>query len=260
MTVNNKDQSPAGNAPKQHLTKDEMREKIKASLAAKEATEFQPSSPKRLMNAFPDRIVRLPAALKTAPLRNAPVRTRHGRSMMPFLPAMPMTSRGSNVHHSRSTSSVLEATWQQHSVHPALHRPDITNQCGRSPTPERSASSLVLPCWLYSCWVTSPDWLSITASFSLNLRQRRGHRRHDRGGSQRRSSEYRTGYGADIHSQKRRPDHLQGSSFGCTVTLPDNALTEPADESHALWFRKLFSKTEYTVKMQDPTRKMHWSA
>ena len=29
MTVNNKDQSPAGNAPKQHLTKDEMREKIK---------------------------------------------------------------------------------------------------------------------------------------------------------------------------------------------------------------------------------------
>ena len=38
---------------------------------------------------------------------------------------------------------------------------------------------------------------------------------------------------------------------GCTVTLPDNALTEPADESHALWFRKLFSKTEYTVKMQD---------
>ena len=33
--------------------------------------------------------------------------------------------------------------------------------------------------------------------------------------------------------------------------LEDNALTEPADESHALWFRKLFSKTEYTVKVQD---------
>lgn len=46
----------------------------------------------RLLNAFPDRIVRLLAALKTAPLRNAPVRTRHGRSMMPFLPAMPMTA------------------------------------------------------------------------------------------------------------------------------------------------------------------------
>ncbi|MFR0951029.1 MAG: hypothetical protein ACLSFT_11165 [Ruminococcus callidus] len=28
----------------------------------------------------------------------------------------------------------------------------------------------------------------------------------------------------------------KGSSFGCTVTLPDNALTEPADESHILWF------------------------
>ena len=47
------------------------------------------------------------------------------------------------------------------------------------------------------------------------------------------------------------PITFKGSSFGCTVTLPDNALTEPADESHALWFRKLFSKTEYTVKMQD---------
>ena len=32
------------------------------------------------------------------------------------------------------------------------------------------------------------------------------------------------------------PITFKGSSFGCTVTLPDNALTEPADESHALWF------------------------
>ena len=50
--MNNKDQSPAGNAPKQHLTKDEMREKIKASLAAKEATEFQSSSPKPSSERF----------------------------------------------------------------------------------------------------------------------------------------------------------------------------------------------------------------
>ena len=47
------------------------------------------------------------------------------------------------------------------------------------------------------------------------------------------------------------PITFKGSSFGCTVTLPDNALAAPADESHAAWFKKLFSKTEYTVKVQD---------
>lgn len=33
------------------------------------------------------------------------------------------------------------------------------------------------------------------------------------------------------------PITFKGSSFGCTVTLPDNALAAPADESHAAWFK-----------------------
>ena len=142
MTVNNKDQSPAGNAPKQHLTKDEMREKIKASLAAKEATEFQPSSPKPSSERFSGQ--NRPAS-RSPENSSASERTRSDKARQIH------DAVSSGVHHSRSTSSVPEATWQQHSVRPALHRPDITNQCGRSPTPERSASSLVLPCWLYSC-------------------------------------------------------------------------------------------------------------
>lgn len=47
--MNNRDQNShggTGNDPR-HLTKDEMREKIKASLAAKEASEFHPETPEK---------------------------------------------------------------------------------------------------------------------------------------------------------------------------------------------------------------------
>lgn len=52
--MNNRDQNShggTGNDPR-HLTKDEMREKIKASLAAKEASEFHPETPKSTSQRF----------------------------------------------------------------------------------------------------------------------------------------------------------------------------------------------------------------
>ena len=45
------------------------------------------------------------------------------------------------------------------------------------------------------------------------------------------------------------PIVFKGSSFGCTVSLPDGALSDAADEGHGLWFRKLFSKSEYAVTL-----------
>lgn len=47
------------------------------------------------------------------------------------------------------------------------------------------------------------------------------------------------------------PIVFKGSSFGCTVSLPEDSLADPADESHALWFKKFFSKSEYTAALQD---------
>lgn len=47
------------------------------------------------------------------------------------------------------------------------------------------------------------------------------------------------------------PIVFKGSSFGCTIALADNALEEPASENHALWFFKFFSKSEYTAKYED---------
>lgn len=44
---------------------------------------------------------------------------------------------------------------------------------------------------------------------------------------------------------------FRGSSFGCQVTLPDGALEEAANEGHGTWFTKLFSKSEYTVSLNE---------
>lgn len=75
--MNNRDQNShggTGNDPR-HLTKDEMREKIKASLAAKEASEFHPETPKSTSQRFsrtgvPQRIRQF--RRRAQPLRKSP--------------------------------------------------------------------------------------------------------------------------------------------------------------------------------------------
>ncbi len=42
---------------------------------------------------------------------------------------------------------------------------------------------------------------------------------------------------------------FQGSAFGCTTSMDENALDEAYSESHALWFTKLFSSSDYTVTL-----------
>jgi hypothetical protein len=44
---------------------------------------------------------------------------------------------------------------------------------------------------------------------------------------------------------------FKGSSFGCTVTLPENCLDGALEENHAGWFKKLFSETDYTVELSE---------
>ena len=82
--MNNRDQNShggTGNDPR-HLTKDEMREKIKASLAAKEASEFHPETPKSTSQRFSGQAYRSASGNSAAersrspdatqPLRTAP--------------------------------------------------------------------------------------------------------------------------------------------------------------------------------------------
>ncbi len=43
---------------------------------------------------------------------------------------------------------------------------------------------------------------------------------------------------------------FKGTSFGCTTSIADDALDEAMGESHATWFIKLFSESEYTVELE----------
>lgn len=81
--MNNRDQNShggTGNDPR-HLTKDEMREKIKASLAAKEASEFHPETPKSTSQRFSR--TRRTAAHPAIPPQSAAAPKKPGRSGMP---------------------------------------------------------------------------------------------------------------------------------------------------------------------------------
>lgn len=42
---------------------------------------------------------------------------------------------------------------------------------------------------------------------------------------------------------------FNGSSFGCVTSIPEHAMDEVDTESHAAWFVKLFSKSEYTIAL-----------
>lgn len=42
---------------------------------------------------------------------------------------------------------------------------------------------------------------------------------------------------------------FKGSTFGCEVSVPEGALDDAFSESHATWFTKIFSETEYTITL-----------
>lgn len=44
---------------------------------------------------------------------------------------------------------------------------------------------------------------------------------------------------------------FKGSSFGCQVSVPAGSLDEAASEGRGFWFKKLFSKTEYQVTLNE---------
>ncbi len=44
---------------------------------------------------------------------------------------------------------------------------------------------------------------------------------------------------------------FKGASFGCTVTIPTGSLDEAANENHGTWFTKLFSKSNYNVQLNE---------
>ena len=252
MTVNNKDQSPAGNAPKQHLTKDEMREKIKASLAAKEATEFQSSSPKPSSERFSGQ--NRPAS-RSPENGSASERTR--------------SDKARQIHDAVSSGYAYDQPRQQRAPQPQHQQRSggnvATAQRPPRPTPPRhyepvreesNAGKICIIIGIAVLAVLLLSYIAGLAVYHSKFLPKTYVNGVDIGGMTAEEASDAVlntaqDMGLTFIPKSGDPITFKGSSFGCTVTLPDNALTEPADESHALWFRKLFSKTEYTVKMQD---------
>lgn len=159
--MNNRDQNShggTGNDPR-HLTKDEMREKIKASLAAKEASEFHPETPKSTSQRFSR--TRRTAAHPAIPPQSAAAPKKPGRSGMPFLPHTAANPRRHPAApDSPGTTNPVKFPQRRQqprqsnvavAERPALFRPGTMKKSGKSVTEAVSPSLPASQCWQSCC-------------------------------------------------------------------------------------------------------------
>ena len=169
--MNNRDQNShggTGNDPR-HLTKDEMREKIKASLAAKEASEFHPETPKSTSQRFSGQAYRSASGNsaaersrsekarqirdavssshrsepQTPPSRSGQPRNNESRE----IPQRRQQPRQSNTPPGGGAAYIM---WLWQSA-PALFRPGTMKKSGKSVTEAVSPSLPASQCWQSCC-------------------------------------------------------------------------------------------------------------
>lgn len=264
--MNSKDQQPNGAASgngSTHLTKEEMRQKIKASLAAKEASEFQaqkaeltkPTSERFSGHAYAEYVEQTGSGAATPAQRSRSNKARQIRDAV--------ASQRTEERFSSSPSGQPERK-QQHSSASVATAPRPVR-----PTPPRrqyETSSLVRAehhtghAWIIVGLAVAAVLILVYLGGLLLfhgkfLPQTYVNHVNIAGMTVEEANEAILSTAEDMGltflPKEGDPIVFKGSSFGCTVTLPDNCLAAPADESHVLWFKKYFSKSEYTVKLQD---------
>lgn len=272
--MNNKNQQPnsanSGSAGSPaHLTKEEMRQKIKASLAVREAAEAEPrqqTPPPSAQNA-----PRKPAAPSTAS-SGTPERTHTGV----VTPAE--RSRSDKARQIReAVASQRSEERRTETSSPSPRQPERKSNASTSvataprpvrPTPPKQqytpsaarvqhnmvrtwivigiavVAALILV-YLGGLLIYHGKFLPQTYVNGVNI----AGMTMDEAESA--ILENAQDMGLTFIPKEGDPIVFKGSSFGCTVSLPENSLAEPADESHALWFKKFFTKSEYTALLQD---------
>lgn len=158
--MNNRDQNShggTGNDPR-HLTKDEMREKIKASLAAKEASEFHPETPKSTSQRFSGQAYRS-ASGNSAAERSRSEKARQIRDAVSSShrsePQTPPSRSGQPRNNESREIPQRRQQPRQSNVavaeRPALFRPGTMKKSGKSVTEAVSPSLPASQCWQSCC-------------------------------------------------------------------------------------------------------------
>ena len=259
--MNNRDQNShggTGNDPR-HLTKDEMREKIKASLAAKEASEFHPETPKSTPQRFSGQAYRS-ASGNSAAERSRSEKARQIRDAVSSShrsePQTPPSRSGQPRNNESREIPQRRQQPRQSNVAVAERPRPVPPRHYEEVREERHGGRIAVIAGIAVLAVLLLSYIAGLAIYHGKFLPKTYVNGVDIGGmnvedAQNAVLSTAQDMGLTFIPKSGDPITFKGSSFGCTVTLPDNALAAPADESHAAWFKKLFSKTEYTVKVQD---------
>lgn len=246
MNEERKSVPPSGGTPT-HLTKDEMRERIKASLAAKEglSSDGQPAPAPAYAGA-------------AAPTGSIPDPTR-SEKVRQIQDAMTATRSSAGSGYAQPRQSAPRRTAPS-------SRPDYTYQnyggYGEETTRSRSgagthtvrnisiiagiaAAVILLIVYFTGLILYHGKFLPNTYVNNTNIAGMTG----DEASAALLSTAQKTGI--TFVPKDGDPITFPAASFGGTTAIPDGSLDEPAEESHGAWFTKLFSKSEYTVKFQE---------
>lgn len=245
-----------------HLTKEEMRKKIKAALAAKEALE--PEAPQQHAPAY---AATAPASKSgTSPIQsNDRARAEKMRQIRDAVSAS-HTSSDVGARPNNNPQSVYDR--------PSHTAPPRSGETPRHPAgtsynafPRKTAETMVQAdgSRIQRIWII----IAITVAAVLLLVYFAGvaiyHGKFlphtvvngvDISGmtgdeAQQAILQSATEESLTFIPREGDPIVFKGASFGCTVAIPDGALTVVAEESHALWFKKLFSPSTYTIQLEE---------
>lgn len=242
-----------------HLTKEEMRQKIRASLAAKESNGQQPEehAPAYAGSVSRSQPVRRSAGSNATPAEHS--RTEKARQLRETMDAR----RGSG--NGRSMRGEAASDWNPPVQRKTAVRPQPQPRPQRREAYEdwdydervRSAdagkkigiitgiivAAILVLFYIIGLVMYHGKFLPKTYVNNVNISGMTAEE------ATKAITDSAEELGVTFIPRQGDPIVFKGSSFGCTVSLPDGALSDAADESHGLWFRKLFSKSEYAVTL-----------
>ena len=242
-----------------HLTKEEMRQKIRASLAAKESNGQQPeehapayagsvsrSQPVRRSagsNATPAEHSRTEKARQLRETMDARRGSGNGRSMRGEAASdwNPPVQRKTAVRPQPQPRPQRREAYEDWDYDERVHSTDAGKKIGII-TGIIVAAILVL-FYVIGLVMYHGKFLPKTYVNNVNISGMTAEE------ATKAITDSAEELGVTFIPRQGDPIVFKGSSFGCTVSLPDGALSGAADEGHSLWFRKLFSKSEYAVTL-----------
>lgn len=267
MTLSANDQDFKQNAQsdgtQKHLTKEEMRQKIKASLAAKEAPAEAKSQPQpRPEPAYATSHAPADHAPTGIPSRNHSQKEEKARQIREAISAQKAQSAPSNPYPyppqraSRMAESSNPASAPRAARTATKPRPTPPQPLAAAKPMRNNArtwiiigivvAAILLLSYFSGLILYRGKFLPNTFVNDVNIA---GMTTEEADNAVLQTAQ-EMGI-TFIPKDNGAPISFKGSTFGCTVSLPEGSLTEAKDESHALWFTKFFSKTSYTVKMEN---------